>query len=62
VNESKLVLDAGDKYFIDLEFTELKLSFKLLTAESKAKFDKKKRTLRVTFPIDKSSIPKEPVE
>lgn len=32
VNDTKLVLDAGNKYFIDLEFSELKLSFKLLTA------------------------------
>lgn len=32
VSGSKLVLDAGDKYFIDLEFAELKLSFKLLAS------------------------------
>lgn len=60
VNDSKLVLEAGEKYFIDLDFAELKLSFKLLTAESKAKFDKKKKTLRITFPIDPSSIVQEP--
>jgi hypothetical protein len=49
-------MDAGEKYFIDLDFAELKINFKLISNESKAKFDKKKKTLRINFPIDKSSL------
>lgn len=59
ISESKLILEAGDKYFLDLDFSELKLSFRLVTAEGKAKFDNKKKTLRITFPIDKDSLKEE---
>lgn len=49
-------MDAGHKYFIDLNFEDLKVKYKLVTAESKAKFDKKKKTLRITIPLDRTSI------
>lgn len=41
---------------MDLEFAELKLNFKIIATEGKAKFDKKRKTLRITFPIDKESL------
>lgn len=54
VNENRIVLKIGDKYFIDLPFETFKLKYKLMTENVKAKFDKKKKVLRLVFPIDQS--------
>jgi hypothetical protein len=54
VNENRVVLKIGEKYFIDLPFETFKLKYKLLTEKIKAKFDKKKKSLRLIFPIDQS--------
>lgn len=56
INEDKILLDAGEKYFIDLSLSELKIKYKLIHSDSKAKFDKKKKSLRITIPIDVASI------
>jgi hypothetical protein len=37
-----------------LSFEEFKVKYVLLTAKAKAKFDKKKKTLRIVIPIDQS--------
>ena len=39
---------------MDLEWSELKLKYTLLTAKAKAKYDRKKKCLRITIPIDQS--------
>lgn len=44
----------GEKYFIDLPFETFKLKYKLITESVKAKFDKKKKVLKLIFPIDQS--------
>lgn len=54
VNENRIVLKIGEKYFIDLPFETFKLKYKLMTENVKAKFDKKKKVLRLIFPIDQS--------
>lgn len=54
VNENRVVLKIGEKYFIDLPFETFKLKYKLLTEKVKAKFDKKKKSLKLIFPIDQS--------
>lgn len=48
------MLKVGEKYFIDLPFETFKLKYKLLIENVKAKFDKKKKVLKLAFPIDQS--------
>ena len=59
VSEDKILLDIGEKYFIDVTFEELRSKYKLVHSESKAKFDKKKRSLRISIPVDKSATKSE---
>jgi len=47
-------LKIGDKYFIDLELEELKLKYTLVTSNAKAKYDKKKKSLRIVIPVDQT--------
>lgn len=54
VNENRIVLKIGEKYFIDLPFETFKLKYKLTTENVKAKFDKKKKVLKLIFSIDQS--------
>lgn len=54
VNENRVVLKIGEKYFIDLPFETFKMKYKLITEKVKAKFDKKKKCLKLIFPIDLS--------
>lgn len=54
INENRIVLKVGEKYFIDLTFETFKLKYKLIIESVKAKFDKKKKVLRLVFPIDQS--------
>lgn len=54
VNENRIVLKIGEKYFIDLTFETFKLKYKLMTENVKAKFDKKKKVLKLIFPVDQS--------
>ena len=37
-----------------MELEELKLKFVLLTANAKAKYDKKKKKLRIVIPVDQT--------
>ena len=47
-----------DKYYIDLGFADIKVkNYPLKHTWAKAKFDKKKKTLRVQIPVDVSAIP-----
>ncbi len=48
------MLKVGEKYFIDLPFETFKLKYKLMIENVKAKFDKKKKVLRLVFPIDQT--------
>lgn len=54
INDKKILFIVADKYFIDLELAELKIKYLLLTENAKAKFDKKKKTLRIVIPIDQT--------
>lgn len=57
INEKKIILAVEDKYYIDLSFEDMKIkNYPLKHAEAKAKFDKKKKTLRVQIPVDISAI------
>lgn len=48
------------KYYIDLAFEDMKVkNYPLKHGEAKAKFDKKKKTLRVQIPVDISAIPEQ---
>jgi hypothetical protein len=47
VNENRIVLKVPEKYFIDLPFETFKMKYKLMTEKIKAKFDKKKKALRI---------------
>ena len=49
-------MGAGEKYFIDLSFEDLKCKYTLLTNEAKAKYDKKKKTLRIEIPVDQKNL------
>ena len=60
INEQQIILKIGEKYFIDLELAQFKLKFPLLTANSKAKYDRKKKTLRISIPVDPSYKPPVP--
>ena len=51
------MLKIGEKYFIDLELAHFKLKYPLLTANAKAKYDRKKKTLRISIPVDPSYKP-----
>ena len=48
-------MGAGEKYFIDLSFEDLKCKYALLTNEAQAKYDKKKKTLRIEIPVDQKN-------
>lgn len=54
INDKKIVLKIGEKYFIDLELEELKLKYTLVTSSAKAKYDKKKKCLRIVIPVDQT--------
>ncbi len=54
VNENRIVLKVPEKYFIDLPFETFKMKYKLITEKIKAKFDKKKKVLRIIIQIDQS--------
>lgn len=54
INDKRIVLKVGNKYFIDLELEEFKIKYVLNTTGSKAKFDKKKKILRISIPINQS--------
>lgn len=47
INEEKIIMGAGEKYFIDLAFEDMKLKYPLKTNEAKAKYDKKKKVLKI---------------
>lgn len=58
INDKKIVLSVQDKYFIDISFEDMKVkNYPLKYSEAKAKFDKKKKTLRIQIPVDLASIP-----
>ena len=54
INDKKILLKIGQKYFIDLEFEQLKVKYVLVTGNAKAKYDKKKKSLRIVIPIDQT--------
>ena len=54
INENRIILKVGEKYFIDLPFETFKLKYKKIHDKIKAKFDKKKKVLRITFPVDQT--------
>ena len=54
INEQKIILKIGEKYFIDLQFEQFKIKYQLQPTLAKAKYDKKKKTLRIVIPIDQS--------
>ena len=54
INDKKILLKIGQKYFLDLELSELKIKYSLLTANSRAKYDKKKKSLRIIIPVDQT--------
>ena len=54
INDKKILLKIGEKYFIDLELEEIKIKYVLLTASAKAKYDKKKKSLRIIIPVDQT--------
>ena len=54
INDKKILLKIGEKYFIDLELEELKIKYTLLTSSAKAKYDKKKKSLRIIIPVDQT--------
>ena len=54
INDKKILLKIGEKYFMDLQLDELKIKFTLLTASAKAKYDKKKKSLRIIIPVDQT--------
>lgn len=49
-------MGAGDKYFIDLSFDDLKCKYPLKTSEAKAKYDKKKKTLKIEIGIEQKDL------
>ena len=54
VNENRIILKVAEKYFIDLPFEVFKLKYKLIHEKIKAKFDKKKKVLRITLAVDQT--------
>ena len=56
INENKILFEVTDKYYIDLAFDTLKAKYPLRTNEAKAKFDKKKKILKVQIPVDESKL------
>ena len=54
INDKKIVLKIGVKYFIDLQLEEIRLKYTLVTANAKAKYDKKKKCLRIVIPVDQT--------
>lgn len=56
INENKILFEVTDKYYIDLAFDTLKEKYPLRTNEAKAKFDKKKKILKVQIPVDESKL------
>ena len=49
-------MGAGEKYFIDLAFEDMKLKYPLKTNEAKAKYDKKKKVLKIEIPVNQKEI------
>jgi hypothetical protein len=54
LNENQIIIDGKEKYFIDLSLEEFKIKYNLKKEEVKAKFDKKKKVLRIIYPVDQS--------
>lgn len=54
INDKKIVLKIGEKYFIDLQLQQLKVKYVLVTGSAKAKYDKKKKCLRIVIPVDQT--------
>ena len=54
INQNRVVLKIGEKYFIDLPFEIFKIKYQITHEKVKAKFDKKKKCLKLIFPIDQS--------
>ena len=54
LNENQIIIDGKDKYFIDLSLDQFKIKYNLKKEEVKAKFDKKKKILRIIYPVDQN--------
>lgn len=60
ISDKKIIFAVEGKYYIDISFEDMKIkNYPLKHTEAKAKFDKKKKTLRVQIPVDVSLIPPE---
>ena len=58
ISENKIIFGVEGKYYIDLSFEDVKAQkYPLKTAEAKAKFDKKKKVLKIAIPVDIDSLP-----